>query len=268
MTKFECIYESDQVSALLISSSYDFDYTAADYNPLPSISFPIQGGFRYRSGGFNSVADSNVVLIERGNIEFNVTKFANINHDCTLSFQSRKKDFEPFHQIFEKGKAVQTFRRNPQIEHLVRLFLSSYQTENSLLKDQIINELLLENILSQKLPTATITRVTPWHSRKIDIAKDYIHCNCSEDISLADISAVCHISSFHFSRVFKKLTGYSPYEYLLQVRIVQAQQLLRKGSSITSTAFEVGFNSIANFSYRFKKITGISPSKYQKEQEI
>lgn len=264
MVKFDRIYESEQVSVLLILSTYNTGYTATDYNPLPSISFPINGGFRYRSGRFNCIADTNVVLIEKGNIEFDVIKFKEFNHDRTLSFQIRGKDFLPFHKIFQRENAAQTLKRNPQIEILVRLFLSIYPNCSKLLKDQIIEELLIDNILAQKLPATRITKFTPWNSRKINIAKDYIFNHSSEDISLDNISAVSNISSFHFSRIFKKVTGYSPYAYLLQVRIVQAQQLLREGSSVTSTAFEVGFNSVANFSYRFKEMVGISPSEYQK----
>lgn len=266
MTKFDYIYESRQISVLFITSAYDFNYSATDYNPLPSISFPIQGGFKYRSGSFNSIADTNVVLIERENIEYDVTKFAEFNRDHTLCFQFREKDFGPFHNIFKMGKPAQMLKRNPQIESLVRLFLSANSRRSQLLQDQIINELLIENILAQKLPISDLVYVSPWHNRKIDTAKDYMYHHYSEDISLADISDVSNISPFHFSRIFKKVTGYSPYEYLLQVRIIKAQQLLRKGTSVTATAFEAGFNSLANFSYRFKEMIGISPSDYKKSK--
>jgi AraC-like DNA-binding protein len=47
------------------------------------------------------------------------------------------------------------------------------------------------------------------------------------------------------------------------VRIAKAKQLLRKNTSITNVAFEVGFNSLENFSYAFRKMVGISPIQYK-----
>lgn len=265
--KFNRIYESKEVVVLLISSAYNTDYSVSDYNTLPSISFPLQGAFIYQSGKFKSIASTNVVLIERENIEFRVTKFEAFNYDCTLCFQFREKDLGLFGHILDRGKCVRMLRRTPQTESRVRRFLSVYRTKKHLLIDQIIEELLIDDILGQTFSTLGNTGVKPWLRKKIDLAKDFIYSEFSTDISLADISEASHISLFHFSRIFKKLTGYSPYAYLLQVRIVEAQRLLREGSSVTSTAFETGFNSVANFSYRFKEIVGISPSEYQKSNK-
>ena len=100
----------------------------------------------------------------------------------------------------------------------------------------------------------------------IDRAKEYIHAYCSEQISIEDIANSCYVSPFHFSRIFKKKTGTSPYDYLLQVRIGKARQLLARGYPVADCAFLCGFNSLENFSYCFKKMTGYSPSGYKKSK--
>ncbi len=76
------------------------------------------------------------------------------------------------------------------------------------------------------------------------------------------------MSVFHFSRIFKKVTKYSPYDYLIGVRVESAKKLISGGESITQTAFGVGFNSLENFSYRFKEITGASPSHFLKDRKV
>ncbi|MDE6659385.1 MAG: helix-turn-helix transcriptional regulator, partial [Eubacterium sp.] len=68
-----------------------------------------------------------------------------------------------------------------------------------------------------------------------------------------------------FSKVFKETTGFSPYDYLLSVRLDKAKELLQKtDDSIQNIAFKTGFNSTSNFIYFFKKEMGISPLKFRK----
>ncbi len=105
-------------------------------------------------------------------------------------------------------------------------------------------------------------------SKKADIietAKKFITSNYHENISVNDISAAANMSASYFSKLFKKGTGFSPYDYLLTVRLDRAKELLRQtDDSIESVAFKTGFNSESNFIYFFKKETGVSPLKFRK----
>ncbi len=55
--------------------------------------------------------------------------------------------------------------------------------------------------------------------RAVTQAVDFIHDNYAAGLSLSDIAAAAHLSPFHLSRIFKKATGVSPHQYLLQVRV-------------------------------------------------
>ncbi len=95
--------------------------------------------------------------------------------------------------------------------------------------------------------------------------RDYIINNLSEQMSVEKLSELAHLSSTHFSRLFKLETGFSPYNYILNVRLNRAKELLLKSDkSITEIAYETGFNSEANFIYCFKKSEGLSPGKFRK----
>ena len=266
MVKIDKIYESNLVSVFLISSKYDIEYKEKDYNPLPAISFPIRACFRYKSGKFDRIVDTDVILIETGNIEFEVAKFSQFTHDLTLSFQLKDNCYGPINKIAGSGYPAETLNRTPQIETLVRLFLSIYSNSSKLLKDELIDEMLYQYLLNHTFSGIKDPVFKPWLIKKIETVKDYIHCQSSEDISITDISAVSNLSSYHFSRIFKQKTGYSLYEYLLKVRIEKAKQLLGIGTSVTAVAFEVGFNSLENFSYCFKKNVGISPFQFKKSK--
>lgn len=67
-----------------------------------------------------------------------------------------------------------------------------------------------------------------------------------------------------FGRVFKKETGTTPGEYLMEVRLLQAQKLLRRHEiMMTEIAMRCGFNSSAHFTACFHKRFGITPSVYR-----
>lgn len=104
-------------------------------------------------------------------------------------------------------------------------------------------------------------------SRKIssiETAKNFITANYSKNISIEDIAGAVHMSSSYFSKIFKETTEFSPYDYLLAVRLDRAKELLQQtDDSVESIAYKTGFNSVSNFVYFFKKQMGISPLKFR-----
>lgn len=92
----------------------------------------------------------------------------------------------------------------------------------------------------------------------------YIEANFKEKLTLKNISSSVCISPFHFSRTFKKETGYSPYEYIIKTRINYAKDMLKKTRcSIKEIAFEVGFNSESNFVHTFHTATDMTPNEFR-----
>jgi AraC-like DNA-binding protein len=98
--------------------------------------------------------------------------------------------------------------------------------------------------------------------KRIVQAKLFMDKNYASDIFLDDLLNEACFSKFHFIRVFKKIYGMTPHQYLINVRIERAQQLLRLNTTVTQTCFEVGFHSVSSFTSLFKKLSGISPSEY------
>ncbi len=264
MIECNTIYKSNGLKASLISAIYRSDHWTQDYNPRTSLSFPIKSAYRYRAGKFDSILDTNSILFEANNTEFSVYKYPEFQKDITLTIQFCDSEFDVFFKwIRKKNSRVDVFRRTPEIEFLIRSFLSSCTLNEQLLADQLIMDLLFKELIIPMIPKRSVVKIMPWNILKIDQAKEFIHDQSSSNLSLKEIAASCFTSPFYFSRVFKKETGYSPYKYLMHLRIAKAKQILKK-SSVTSTAFEVGYNSLENFSYAFKKIVGLSPLHYQK----
>src|SRR5260370_24577918 len=89
-----------------------------------------------------------------------------------------------------------------------------------------------------------------------------------EPLSLTDIAKSAILSRFHFSRVFREVTGLSPGRYLSAVRIYEAKRLLVSTSlSVTDISFEVGYNILGSFTNRFTASVGISPARFRRSPQ-
>jgi AraC-like DNA-binding protein len=115
---------------------------------------------------------------------------------------------------------------------------------------------LLQNYSNQRSPSVFTSA-----KQAVKKARDFIHQNYPEDFSLQDIAQYSHLSPYHLIRQFKKQFGLSPFQYLRNYRIEKAKELLKRASSITEAALEVGFFDHSHFLKNFKKTEGISPSK-------
>ncbi|MFL0253168.1 AraC family transcriptional regulator [Clostridium neuense] len=96
---------------------------------------------------------------------------------------------------------------------------------------------------------------------RIKNAMKFIEDNYANNITLNDISQRVHFSACYFSRMFKKFTGTNFATYLSEVRVENAEFLIKTTSkTIAEIAFECGFNSVRTFNRVFKKIKGYTPS--------
>lgn len=104
-------------------------------------------------------------------------------------------------------------------------------------------------------------------SEKIFEVVRYLNDHYWESLTLKTIKDRFFISPYHFSRTFKRITGFNFIEYLNSVRTREAQKLLKETRlSVTEISEKVGFENLTHFGRVFKKITGVSPSTYRKSQ--
>lgn len=143
----------------------------------------------------------------------------------------------------------------------------------TLLKDfsdnKVINEALLScNIQRMLAELLIIPNETSIESLKksssVAQSMDYIRNNFKNKITLNEVAKYVCLSPYHFSRTFKKETGYSPYEYITMMRLNYAKSLLKTSKLlIKEIAFECGFNSESNFVSAFKHHNSLTPSEFR-----
>lgn len=101
--------------------------------------------------------------------------------------------------------------------------------------------------------------------RRIRRSVELMHTQLEQDLSLKALAAASYLSPFHFARLFKKLTGATPHNYLAGIRATRAQLLLAETElSISEIGARVGYLSGSHFTKAFRLATGATPREFRK----
>ena len=120
-------------------------------------------------------------------------------------------------------------------------------------------------LLQRKLLERNSNPIIKKRERLINQITDYLNEHYAESLTLNQISEKFFLSSSHLSHIFKRETGLSPIQYMMQRRIGEAQSLLVETTqSIQEIEDLLGFSDSAHFSKMFKKCVGVTPKEYRK----
>jgi AraC-like DNA-binding protein len=93
--------------------------------------------------------------------------------------------------------------------------------------------------------------------------QEYIEAHILEPITLYDLSKAANYSPWHCERIFRELTGETPFDYIRKIRLSKAAMILRdKKPKVIDVAFDFLFDSHEGFTKAFSRQFGISPKHY------
>jgi AraC family transcriptional regulator len=93
--------------------------------------------------------------------------------------------------------------------------------------------------------------------------EEYIHAHLDQNIALADLADVAHLSEFHFARLFKQTTDLSPHQFVIHQRVERAKRLIAAGRlSLSQIAIDVGFSDQSQLNRHFKRLVGVTPKRF------
>lgn len=128
------------------------------------------------------------------------------------------------------------------------------------------NQYLQNCVYNMLILLYRIKKTSPELSLPMMKIQTFMDTNYSNINSIQDIADKFCLSSSHLSRTFKTYSGYSPVEYLLNIRLYRAQQLLIYSDlNINEISAEIGFKDTNNFIRQFSKRFKVSPLKFRKE---
>lgn len=101
------------------------------------------------------------------------------------------------------------------------------------------------------------------HTAKLKGVLEYIDQHYTEELSIAQLAELCYFSEYHFMRFFKKYIGMSCLDYIKNLRLEKAAELLEQGTlSTLEISLSAGFHNLSYFHREFKKKYGMTPKKF------
>ncbi|MPN25507.1 HTH-type transcriptional activator RhaR [bioreactor metagenome] len=170
-------------------------------------------------------------------------------------------------------------RQSAEDRRLLRNFfdLLRLETASDALSMALAESVLLSTLLvlyraaipQEPIPGNAELSTKQQHLQLILRAKKYIHRHYREPIRLADAALYLQVSSFHLSRIFSRESDFSFFDYLLEVRLNEAKQLLQSGRHrVGEVALRVGYDDAGYFSRLFKARTGCTPKEYAERARL
>ncbi len=204
-------------------------------------------------------------------------------------FQSNfcKEDSHMISLFFTKSTFGETFFNIPDVMDLNSFFTSSESGFKVLSqKTKIIDKihqilqssktkrfivflelmLLLKQTKKTMLTKFIYTKVlSSGEGERLRVVVDFVIQNFDKQIQLRQVAKMAFLTPNAFCRFFKQRTNKTFFQFLIEIRIEHACQLLisKKDLSISEIAELSGFNSSTNFNKKFKMLKGVNPSKYR-----
>ncbi len=100
--------------------------------------------------------------------------------------------------------------------------------------------------------------------RRVVEAIRFVESDPARPISLTDLAAIAGISKYHFLRVFRRLTGVTPHQYLISARMRRAALgLVSSRQPVIAVALDSGFGDLSTFNKSFRATFGLTPTQYR-----
>lgn len=157
-------------------------------------------------------------------------------------------------------------KQDLQLHHIAMLLLAELQSDSVMgqLYVESLTQVLVIHLLrhySSFTQSITFEDRSLSHTR-LQQAIEYIHTHLDQDLSLVEIAEVISISPTYFASLFKRATGISPHQYVIQQRVERAKVLLSKTDlAIADIALQVGFSNQSHLTQHFKRLTGVTPKQ-------
>lgn len=229
--------------------------------------YPIKSGSLFvlnKTDIHRSIGDNNNQLYEFYTIGFEPEEIEGVStnsFDLTRCFSD--------HRNFNHHRLLNNDQQERILMHIERLryYLSP---ECSLFGREVYCKIRLAEILifiNSIYAADNLIRESPSPQLLTDKLQPILHFiqeNFAEEISLERLAEEFYISKGHLCRIFKNFTGQTINQYIINLRISKARELLKHGYSVAFTGESVGFKSPSHFIRTFKKSEGLTPKEQKK----
>jgi AraC-like DNA-binding protein len=237
-----------------------------EWHAQASLSFVRRGSFGYRVGSETHELVAGAVLVGRAGDEYVCTHEHHAAGDECLSFQFAPECAD----VLGNARAL----RSGGVPALAELVVLGELAQAAVAGH---TDLALEEVAfwfadrfrcastGSRSQASEAMRISAQDRRRAARAALSIEARAHEPLSLDTLAAEAQLSPFHFLRLFSRVLGVSPHQYLVRIRLGHAARLLaEQEQSITDIAYAVGFGDLSNFVRSFHRAAGMSPGAFQR----
>jgi len=258
----------------LLTETLTGPYSCPEHTPGPGILTMISGT------GHLHLNDVTITL--------DPTRYLIVNQNSRLSIRLPRTGAQPLFLFFRADRVDEALtkyhtdlcwleRSHPMnaelkdhLEWLVR-FGNSSSSFSALKADAMIRDILLDLIRQALAAQATAGRLTVSRQttrielfKRLSLAREWIHANYASPLPLESMAEKAQLNRQHFLRMFRGCFGITPHQYLMDVRLASARELLTGTTEPVSAICRMtGFESPASFSSLFRSRFGASPKAYR-----
>jgi AraC family transcriptional regulator len=153
--------------------------------------------------------------------------------------------------------------RDPHVEHIA--WALKAEIESATPAPRIYGESLsvaLASRLLQQFSTPRPARISGLTARQLRQVVDHVEAHIDQELSLAELAAAAGISVSHFTAMFRRAMGQSAHRYVVERRVLRAQDMLaRRRASISEVAAATGFAHPSHLARWMRRTLGVTPSE-------
>jgi len=145
---------------------------------------------------------------------------------------------------------------------MIHIFTENHQ-DRSFMLNLAVSELITRLLRHQTREFILSNSFSNPEYNGINSVVTHLQQNLKEAINIDSLSKISCMSRTKFFNEFKRIIGCTPQDFLFQLRLKKAADLLKRNNSVTQACFATGYLNTSHFSRSFKKCFGINPSQYK-----
>jgi AraC-like DNA-binding protein len=235
-----------------------------------SVSAVIDGSFTYRSDAGRGLLYPGALLLGNSGSCFECGHAHGVGDRC-ISLNVRD---DLFGEIAAAAASTSRFRfsapslpPSPKALPVVALMEALSLRAPALRREELVLGLIERVVAATSDQKRIAAAPAALEARRVVEAIRLVESDAARPVRLQDLAASAGMSKYHFLRVFRRLTGMTPYQYLLSARMRRAAlDLASSRRPVLAIALDSGFNDLSTFNHRFRAAFGATPTQYRASQ--
>jgi AraC-like DNA-binding protein len=231
-----------------------------------SVSAVIEGNFTYRSDAGHGLLYPGALLLGNNGWCFECGHEHGIGDRC-VSLNVRE---DQFGEIAAAVTSTSRFRfpapslPSPKALPIVARMEAMSSTGSALRCEELALGLVERVIAAMSGDRHTAAAPTGRETRRVLEAIRLVESDAGRPLELKEMAAVAGMSKYHFLRVFRRLTGVTPHQYLISARLRRAALALSSSRRpVIAIALHSGFGDLSTFNKTFRAAFGLTPTQYR-----